>query len=303
MPITIRDDAVFLILNQIDQAQQGDNAAQVNAKEINFAIDDFAGIKLNKSDLLGHLDYLNQKQYVDADFSGNAYGRQEDVPNLFNPDEVDARVANTLGADDGPLPHLITLKRAKLTDKGQAMLSEMKANPPENLTEDQGAENASAQISEASMSFLQKVMLKGNLTDPYDARDVTEVVFRVMRDMMTTQQADQVAAELSDDVASSQAEDKSLHVDIAELWKDTNPIVRLLSRVRPPLRGEAPLGIDSDLFLKRVDREASVPKTSNGEIVTRAVFSATKEELSEERVREIAAWMPVGRVKELWQTA
>ncbi|RZM76547.1 DUF2267 domain-containing protein [Leptolyngbya iicbica] len=298
MPITIRDDAVYLILSQIDQAQQGNHAAEVDTKEINLAADDFIGIKLDKSDLLGHLDYLNQKQYIDAEFSGNAYAKQEDVPNLVNPDEVNVRVANTLGAEDGPLPHLITLKRAKLTAKGEAMLNEMKENPPENLSEDKREP-----IPESEMSFLQKVMHKGNLSDLYDARDVTEVVFRVMRDMMTTQQADQIAAELSDDVASQGVEDKSLHVDVAELWQDTNPIVRFLSRLRPPLRGEAPFGIDSELFLKRVDREASVPKTSNGETVTRAVFAATKDELSEERVQEIAAWLPVGRVQELWQTA
>ncbi len=298
MPITIRDDVIYLILNKIDQAQQQTDSPDVRASELNLATDDFVGIKLTKSDVLGHLDYLNQQQYIDAEFSGNAYGKQEDVPDLINPDEVNARIANTLGAEDGPLPHLIALKRAKLTDKGQSMLSEMKENPPENL-----AEGRTVPIPEANMSFLQKVMLKGNLSDLYDARDVTEVVFRVMRDMMTTQQADQIAAELSDDIASDKVEDKSLHIDVGELWRDTNPIVRFLSRLRPPLRGEAPFGIDSELFLKRVDREASVPKTSNGETVTRAVFSATKEELAEQRISEIAAWLPMGRVKELWQTA
>jgi len=146
-------------------------------------------------------------------------------------------------------------------------------------------------------------MLKGNLTDPYDARDVTEVVFRVMRDVMTTEEADRVEADLSDDVAAESARDKSLHVDVAELWHDTNPIVSFLSRLRPPLKGQAPFGIDSDLFLKRVDREAAVPKTSNGEIVTRAVFAATKEELPEQRVQEITQWLPEGKVRELWQTA
>ena len=46
---------------------------------------------LEKSDLLGHLDYLNQKQYIDAEFSGNAYANQEDVPSVINPDEVNVR--------------------------------------------------------------------------------------------------------------------------------------------------------------------------------------------------------------------
>jgi len=29
---------------------------------------------------LGHLDYLNQTQYIKAEFTGNAYANQEDVP-------------------------------------------------------------------------------------------------------------------------------------------------------------------------------------------------------------------------------
>ncbi len=147
-------------------------------------------------------------------------------------------------------------------------------------------------------------MVKGNLSDLYDARDITEVVFRVMRDVMSTREADRVESELeNEDAAAASAEDKSLHVDIAELWHDTNPIVSFLSRLRPSLKGEAPFGIDSDLFLARVDREGAVPKTTNGEIVTRAVFAATKDELSPQRIDEISSWLPEGKVKELWATA
>jgi len=293
MPITIRDDAVYVILKKIDQTNPSSGMHSVS-----FDGSDFAGMGLEKADLLGHLDYLNQKQYINAEFSGNAYANQADVPDVLNPDEVDVRVANTLGAKDGPLPHLITFERAELTEKGRKMLADMQANPPANL--DNGPD---VSIPTEHMSFLKKVMLKGNLTDPYDARDVTEVVFRVMRDVMTTEEADRVESDLSDDVAAESASDKSLHVDVAELWHDTNPIVSFLSRLRPPLKGEAPFGIDSDLFLKRVDREAAVPKTSNGEIVTRAVFAATKEELPDQRVQEIAKWLPEGKVRALWQTA
>lgn len=293
MPIAIRDDAVYIILKKIDQAN-----CSSKSENISFASSDFAGVDLEKSDLLGHLDYLNQKQYIDAEFSGNAYANQADVPDAFNPEEVNARVANTLGAKDGPLPHLIAFEKAELTEKGRKMLAEMEANPPQTLTR-----GPKVEIPEEHMSFLKKVMLKGNISDPYDARDITEVVFRVMRDVMTTQEADRVEADLSDDVASQNAKDKSLHVDVAELWHDTNPLVSFLSRLRPPLKGAPPFGIDSDLFLTRVDQEGAVPKTTNGEIVTRAVFSATKEELPRERVKEIADWLPDGKVRELWVTA
>lgn len=291
MPITIRDDAVYLILKKIDEAN-----ADGQAEDIRFTNEDFSGIKLEKSDILGHLDYLNQKQYIDAEFTGNAYGNQEDVPDVINPDEVNARVANTLGAEDGPLPHLITFKRAQLTQKGQQMLAEMKEKPPESLQA-----SPKPEIPEEHMSFLRKVMAKGNLSDLYDARDITEVVFRVMRDVMSTQEADRVESELEESAAESR--DKSLQVEISELWHDTNPLVSFLSRLRPPLKGTPPFGIDSELFLKRIDREAAVPKTSNGRIATSAVFSATKEELTEERIQEIAGWLPEGEVRELWQSA
>jgi len=291
MPIPVRDDAVYIILKKInDSNQKGDSS------EINFSGTDFAGMGLEKSDLLGHLDYLNQKQYIDAEFSGNAYANQEDVPSVINPDEVNVRVANTFGAADGPLPHLITFNRATLTEKGQNMLADMEANPPKDLNE-----GPKLPIPNQHMSFLEKVMIKGNLGDPYDARDATEVVFRVMRDVMSTADADQVEAEL--DEKAIDARDKSLQVNVAELWHDTNPIVSFLSRLRPPLKAKPPFGIDSTLFLTRVDNEGAIPPTSNGEIVTKAVFSATKDDLSDRNIEVVAQWLPEGKVRALWEEA
>ena len=292
MPISIRDDAVYIILKKIhDTNQQG------NSSQIEFSGTDFAGMNLEKSDLLGHIDYLNQKQYIDAEFSGNAYANQEDVPNLVNPDEVNFRVANTLGAEDGPLPHLINFERATLTRKGQDMLADMEATPPKGMKE-----GPRLPIPNQHMPFLEKVMVKGNLNDPYDARDATEVVFRIMRDVMSTSDSDQVEAELQGS-ATDGARDKSLQVELAELWHDTNPIVSFLSRLRPPLKAEPPFGIDSNLFLTRVDNEGAIPPTSNGEIVTKAVFSATKDELSQDSIETIARWLPEGKVRTFWVEA
>ncbi len=45
-------------------------------------------------------------------------------------------------------------------------------------------------------SFLEKVAAQAGLADIYDARDITEVVFRTMRDMMTNESIDHVAQEL-----------------------------------------------------------------------------------------------------------
>jgi uncharacterized protein (DUF2267 family) len=291
MPIPVRDDAVYIILKKInDSNQKGDS------NQINFTGTDFAGMGLEKSDLLGHLDYLNQKQYIDAEFAGNAYANQEDVPSVINPDEVNVRVANTLGAEDGPLPHLITFNRATLTEKGQNTLADMEANPPKDMNQ-----GPKLPIPNQHMPFLEKVMIKGNLSDPYDARDATEVVFRVMRDVMSTADADQVEADL--DEKAIDARDKSLQVNVAELWHDTNPIVSFLSRLRPPLKAKPPFGIDSTLFLTRVDNEGAIPPTSNGEIVTKAVFSATKDDLSDENIEVVAKWLPEGKVRTLWAEA
>ena len=288
MPIPVRDDAVYIILKKIYESNQAGDASHVE-----FTGTDFAGMNLKKSDLLGHLDYLNQKHYIDAEFSGNAYANQEDVPSVVNPDEVNFRVANTFGAKDGPLPHLITFDRATLTEKGRQMLTDMEANPPKDINK-----GPRLPLPNQHMPFLEKVMVRGNLSDPYDARDATEVVFRVMRDVMSTQAADQVESELHKTAAK--ADDKSLQVEVADLWHDTNPIVSFLSRLRPPMQAEPPFGIDSTLFLTRVDNEGAIPPTSNGEIVTKAVFAATKEELSDERIEAVTRWLPEGKVRTFW---
>lgn len=155
-------------------------------------------------------------------------------------------------------------------------------------------------IAERDTAFLSKVMTAGGLADLYDARDITEVVFRVMRDLMTTEAADRVADELH--TGALDTDEKALQMEITDLWKDTNPIVGFLSRVRPPWQGPGIFKIDSDRFLFRVANESGMPPTVNAEQVTGAVFAATKEELSDERIAEIASWLP-DRVRQLWEQA
>jgi uncharacterized protein (DUF2267 family) len=91
-------------------------------------------------------------------------------------------------------------------------------------------------------------------------------------------------------------------MEVADLWKDTNPIVGFISRIRQPLRGPAPIGIDSNLFLTRVANEAGLPGTIEREQAVKAVFSATKDELSSERIQEIAGCLP-DYIRELWEQA
>ncbi|MFM2314848.1 MAG: hypothetical protein RLZZ04_4124 [Cyanobacteriota bacterium] len=161
-------------------------------------------------------------------------------------------------------------------------------------------EDTRVAIADEHGSFLEKVMVRGGLGDPYDARDITEVVFRVMRDVMTTETADRVAAELDEEVMDTK--EKALQMEVVDLWKDTNPIVGFLSRIRPPLKGKGLLGISSDLFVSRVANEGGLMPTTSPEKVISAVFSATKEELSEERIREVANWLP-DQIQQLWLQA
>ncbi|WP_201788392.1 DUF2267 domain-containing protein [Trichormus sp. NMC-1] len=171
----------------------------------------------------------------------------------------------------------------------------MEANPPQA-----SEEKPSVAIADKDLPFLEKVMAKSGLPDIFDARDITEVVFRVMRDLMTTEAADRVEAELHEPAEITT--DKSLQLEIADLWHDTNPIVAFLSRVRPPWQGPGIFKIDSDRFLFRVENEGGMPANVDREEVVKAIFSATKDELSPERIQEVSTWLP-DKIRQIWEEA
>lgn len=136
-----------------------------------------------------------------------------------------------------------------------------------------------------SSSFLEKIRSKGNLKDLKEARHAAEVVYRTMRDVMPNQAVDRVEKELEKDSP-----------EIAEdLWTDTNPLVYFLSRIRPQLE------IRPENFLVRLRQEGNLPG-ADAETIIKAVFSATKDELSEERIAEIASYLP-GEIGEYWREA
>ncbi|BAU64960.1 hypothetical protein STA3757_23380 [Stanieria sp. NIES-3757] len=156
-------------------------------------------------------------------------------------------------------------------------------------------------IGEQHRSFLEKVMTKGGLADIYDARDITEVVFRTMRDMMSNEAVDRVGDELHKPLVKDNS-DKTIYTatplatQVEDLWQDTNPVVHFLSRIRPTLE------IRDTTFLYRIRQEAGLPPHVEVEQVLKAVFSATKDELSEGRIQEVAGFLP-GQVRQLWEQA
>ena len=135
-------------------------------------------------------------------------------------------------------------------------------------------------MSPAEETFLKKVMKKSNIPDIYDARDITIVVFRALRDLMSTESADNIGASFDDD-------------KVAQLWKDDNPIAATLSKLRPPLK------VDTDTFLRRIRQEGGVPKDVSPESAVIAVFSTVRQELPPERVTEISSYLPDG-LKVMW---
>ncbi|MEM9004828.1 MAG: DUF2267 domain-containing protein [Cyanobacteria bacterium P01_F01_bin.86] len=136
-------------------------------------------------------------------------------------------------------------------------------------------------FSDAERAFLEKVMQKASLPDIYDARDITTVVFRTMRDLMTTETDARTEAAFQD-------------ADIAEIWRDDNPLVAFLSRFRPPLK------IDTETFLRRVKQEGGVPKEVSAEAVVVAVFSTAREALNSDQIKEISTLLPDG-LQVLWE--
>jgi uncharacterized protein (DUF2267 family) len=133
-------------------------------------------------------------------------------------------------------------------------------------------------------AFLEKIKTKGHLKDLKEARHAAEVVYRTMRDVMPNEAIDRVDEELDD------------APDVAEnLWTDTNPLVYFLSRLRPQLE------IKPENFLVRLRQEANLPG-ADAETIIKAVFAATKDELSQERVAEIAGYLP-GEISDFWNEA
>ena len=137
--------------------------------------------------------------------------------------------------------------------------------------------------------FLEKVMNRSNLENMNEAQVATNALFRIMRDMVTRDTSDKVAEEL-------RQEEPLADMELKDLWKDTNPMVSFFSRMSPA----RPLNIKPGTFMLRFKQEGALPESANREQVVKAVFSATKEELSQERIAEISGFLP-DQICQMWE--
>jgi len=155
-------------------------------------------------------------------------------------------------------------------------------------------------IPQAHETFLRIVRDRGKLQDLYEARDMTEIVYRTMRDLMDRATIERVSNELGNQNAAPIRAGMSFSVK--DLWEDTNPLVSWISRLRPAFAKEAPYGINDKLFLRRLKLEGGMPAQTDPMTVTRAVFTATKAELSPECIQEVSECLP-GVIKTIWNQA
>lgn len=162
------------------------------------------------------------------------------------------------------------------------------------------AVNLSTVSSNRQQFFLTKVMQELSLESLYDAKEITEVIYRTMRDLMSHDTIEKVSSELdSPAMVSNKAR---LNTQVSDLWQDSNPLVRWLSHLRPSFDKEGILGINDTLFLQRIRQEAALPSHVSALAAVKAVFSATKGELNPETQATVASCLPES-IKEVWQAA
>lgn len=140
-------------------------------------------------------------------------------------------------------------------------------------------------------SFIDKVLERSSLQTANEAERATNIVFRILRDMMLNKTSDQIEQDLKEKAPESEQ-------DAIDLWQDPNVMVAFFSRISPAQN----LHIKPGVFMLRLQQEGALPDGVPPENVTAAVFSATKEILSAERNQQIADILP-GEIRQIWEQA
>ena len=143
---------------------------------------------------------------------------------------------------------------------------------------------------EKNQAFLDKVIADTNLQTVNEAQTATKVVFRILRDLLPREEVDKLADELRGEEAPN------ADMEIKDLFKDTNPMVSFFSYISPIQQ----LNISKDTFMLRLNQEGAVRHDTDTEAVTKAVFSATKEEISSEQVKNVAKCISDDELRSIW---
>ena len=124
--------------------------------------------------------------------------------------------------------------------------------------------------------FYRTVARTGHQQDRTVVTRATAAVLRALRDRLTTDEADQVLAQLPE--------------ELKEVWAEGEEAER------------EPIKMKREEFYERVVRDAGLPSTREARWMTLAVFAALKEQISPGEARDVMAQLPKD-LKELWDEA
>ncbi len=161
----------------------------------------------------------------------------------------------------------------------------------DSTTAEKNKSTAERKDGSEQKTFTDKVLEKSGLQTENDVQVAAKIVFRILRDLMPTDEIKKIEQALQVDAPKAD-------MQIADLWSDPNVMVAFFSRISPIRQ----LDISSETFLLRLQQEGQLPKETDPKAVTQAVFSATQDELPQQRIDEIAGFLP-DEIRQLWEQA
>jgi uncharacterized protein (DUF2267 family) len=127
-----------------------------------------------------------------------------------------------------------------------------------------------------TQTFYRAVARTGHQADRQIVKRATAAVLHALRDRLTTDEADQVAAQLP--------------IELKEIWGEGE---------RPD---REPVKMKLDEFYELVLRDAGLPSKREARWMILAVFAALKEQISAGEARHVMAQLPKD-LKEFWDEA
>lgn len=125
-------------------------------------------------------------------------------------------------------------------------------------------------------TFYRTVARTGHQTDRTVVKRATAAVLHALRDRLTGEEADQVAAQLP--------------LELKDVWNEGDRVDR------------EPIKLNLEDFCERVRLDVGLPSTREARWMILAVFAALKEQISPGEARHVMAQLPKD-LKELWDEA